>query len=821
MTPLYDHREIEPKWRAEWERSGLYRFDPDDPRPKFYLLTMLPYPSGDLHIGHWYAYTPVDAYARFLRMNGYNAFVPFGFDAFGLPAENAAIQRGVHPREWTMRCIARMREQMRPMGASFAFDHGVVTCEPEYYKWDQWFFLKFYERGLAYRKRAPVDWCPGCHTTLAREQVVGEDRRCERCDTPVVRRELEQWFFRLTAYADELLEMEGLDWPERVLTMQRNWIGRSEGVRLRFPVEGGDEEIEVFTTRLDTVYGASFLVLAPEHPLVDRLTRPEARDAVADYRYTASRRSEVQRLSTERVQDGVFTGSFARNPFSGRRMPIWVGDYVLLGYGTGAIMGVPGHDGRDYAFARRYGLPIPVVVRPRDAAEAPDADAGPFSDDGVLIDSGPYSGLPSEEARRRMADEVERRGLGQRTVEYRVRDWLISRQRYWGCPIPIVYCDGCGTVPVPEEELPVLLPEDAEFLPTGESPLLRNEAFLRTSCPRCGGPARRETDTMDTFVDSSWYWYRYLDPHYDEGPFDPELARRWTPVDQYTGGVEHAVMHLLYSRFFTRVLRDLGLVDHSEPFPRLFNQGIILGADGRRMSKSRGNVVNPDDLVERYGADAVRGYLMFCRPWDEGGPWQPGGMEGVANFLQRVWRVLVEGSEERRSEGAARAAAAADRRELRRATHRLVRKVSEDMRAFRFNTAIAAMMEFVRQLGRMGEAGLRGTPEWSEAADAFCRVLAPVCPHIAEEIWHRLGHGESVHLQPWPEWDPELTADEAVVVAVQVNGRVRERVRVPAGLDEAELVRVVAADERVRRLLSGRTPRRAVGVRDRLVNFVV
>ncbi|MBE3589895.1 MAG: leucine--tRNA ligase [Firmicutes bacterium] len=824
--PGYSFRAIEKKWQAHWEETGLYKWDPDSPKPRFYLLTMFPYPSGDLHIGHWYVLSPTDAYARFKRMQGYNVFFPIGFDAFGLPAENAAIKRGVHPHAWTYRNIENMRRQMRSMGASFAWEHEVVTCDPEYYRWNQWFFLQFYKRGLAYKKFAPVDWCPTCNTTLAREQVVGENRVCERCDTPVIKKELDQWFFKITAYADELLDFSGLEWPERVLAMQRNWIGRSEGVQFRFQVDGREDTFEVFTTRIDTIYGVSFVVLAPEHPLVERITAPERRAEVEAYRHKAARQSEVERLSTEKVRDGVFTGAYAVHPLTGERLPIWIADYVLVTYGTGAIMGVPGHDERDFDFARRYRLPIRVVVAP-PGWQGGELDAA-YVDEGTLVNSGPFSGLPSDVARERLADEIERRGIGRRAVQYRMRDWLISRQRYWGTPIPIVYCDRCGTVPVPEDQLPVLLPEDAEFLPTGESPLKHHEGFLHTTCPQCGGPAQRETDTMDTFVDSSWYWYRYLDPHKDDAPFDVERARRWTPVDQYTGGVEHAVMHLLYSRFFTRVLRDMGLVDHAEPFPRLFNQGIVLGPDGHRMSKSRGNVIDPDDLVEHYGADVVRGYLMFMRPWDQGGPWQPGGIDGVANFLNRVWRVAVD---EEPAEGDVPVAAAAEaevlgaapfgERELRKLTHRTIKKVTEDLAEFHFNTAIAAMMEFSRELARARRTALGRTPAWREAVEALTLLLAPICPHITEEIWHRLGHEDSVHVQPWPKYDPALIVDDTVEIVVQLNGRVRERLEVPAGLDREALLRTVQADPRVQALLSGKTVRKAVAVPGRLVNFVV
>ncbi len=668
MSERYDPKAIEAKWQARWEADGLYRTTRDPSRPKFYFLTMYPYPSGDLHIGHWYAMTPSDAKARFLRMRGYNVLFPIGFDAFGLPAENAAIQHGIHPYKWTMANIERMRKQLRSMGAMFDWSREVVTCHPEYYKWNQWFFLKFYEAGLAYRALAAVDWCPHCNTTLAREQVVGADRRCERCDTPVIKKDLEQWFLRITKYAEELLDFSKMEWPERVQTLQRNWIGRSEGTEIVYTSEQGDP-ITVFTTRPDTLFGATFLVLAPEHPLVEKLTTPEHRAEVAAYVHRARRQSEIERLAEDREKTGVFIGAYARHPLTNARIPIFIGDYVLLTYGTGAIHAVPAHDSRDFLFAKKYRLPAPVVVAPPDWDGKPLEEA--YIGEGVLVNSGPFDGLPSEEARRRITEALERAGRGRRAVTYRLRDWLISRQRYWGTPIPIVYCPGCGTVPVPYQDLPVLLPEDAEFAPTGESPLLRDERFRNTTCPRCGGPAQRETDTMDTFVDSSWYQYRYLSPHDPDRPFDPEEARYWLPVDQYTGGIEHAVMHLLYTRFFTKAMRDLGLVDFDEPMIRLFNQGIILGPDGNRMSKSRGNVVNPDDYVGTMGADTVRAYLMFIGPWDGGGPWNPQGIEGVHRFLHRVWHLVLDPAPAGRPSPGPEAAL-----EVRRTIHRTLKRVT-------------------------------------------------------------------------------------------------------------------------------------------------
>jgi leucyl-tRNA synthetase len=825
----YDPVQIEAKWRRRWDAAreaeeaalrarGIdpgHRL-PDPARPKHYALTMFPYPSGDLHIGHWYAMVPADAHARLYRMRGYDVIFPMGFDAFGLPAENAAIRHGVHPRRWTMDNIERMRRQLRTMGAAFDWAREIVTCEPRYYRWNQWLFLRFYERGLAYKKLAPVDFCPNCNTTLAREQVVGPERLCERCDTPVYRKDLEQWFFRITAYAEELLRFDGLAWPERVIQMQRNWIGRSEGVQFSFAVAGRpDLRFEVFTTRIDTIYGVSFCVLAPEHPLVPEITAPDRRAEVEAYQRQAARASEIERLSTERERTGVFTGAYAVHPLTGEPIPIWIADYVLVTYGTGAIMAVPAHDERDFDFARRYGLPIPVVVAP------PGWDGGPlqaaYTEPGTLVRSGPYDGLPSEQAKERIADDFEARGLGRRQVHYRLRDWLISRQRYWGTPIPIVYCDRCGTVPVPDRDLPVLLPEDAAFLPTGESPLRYHEGFRRTRCPRCGGPAERETDTMDTFVDSSWYQYRYLSPHDDERPFDPEAAKAWLPVDVYTGGVEHATMHLLYVRFFTKAMRDLGLTTLDEPMPRLFNQGVILGANSEKMSKSRGNVVNPDDLTARYGADAVRVYLMFLGPWEAGGPWNPQGIEGAARFLQRVYRLAVWAAEAPEGEGDGPAEAA-----LRRALHRTVRAVGQDLERFAFNTAIAQLMTLCNQAhAYREERGPRADGRClREVARTLTLLLAPLAPHLAEECWEILGGEGSVHAQAWPAYDPELAKEETFTLVVQVNGRVRDRLEVEVGAGEDELRRLALASPKVQAALGGREPARVVVVPGRLVNVV-
>ncbi|HSP54431.1 MAG TPA: leucine--tRNA ligase, partial [Dehalococcoidia bacterium] len=628
MVEKYSPNTIEEKWHKKWEADGLYQVDLDDGGAHFYFLTMLPYTSGDLHVGHWYPMAPSDAAARYQRMRGKRVFFPIGFDAFGLPAENAAIKRGIHPRKWTYDNIERMRRQLKAMGAMFDWSHEAITADPEYYRWNQWFFVKMFEKGLAYRKKAPANWCPTDQTVLANEQVL-PDGTCERCHTPVIQKDLEQWFFRIRNYAEELLDFSHMEWPEQVVTMQRNWIGRSEGLEVDFglDVPGVEEKaLRVFTTRPDTIFGVTSMVLAPEHPRVARITTPDRRAEVEAYVEQARHQTEIERLSTEREKTGVFTGAFCRNLLSGADVPIWIADYALLWYGTGAVMGVPAHDQRDFEFAKKFGLECPVVIAPPDWNGTPLEEA--YVAPGTMVNSGRFDGLPSEEGKNAVSDYVEQQGWGKRTTTYRIRDWLISRQRYWGTPIPMVHCPTDGQVAVAEADLPVVLPEDAEFKPTGESPLARHEAFLNTTCPKCGGPARRETDTMDTFMDSNWYFMRYLSPDYEDGPFRPDRARAWTPVDQYTGGAEHAVMHLLYARFFWKVMRDMGLVEGHEPFKRLFNQGQILGPDGQRMSKSRGNVVAPDEQIAKYGADTFRCYLMFIGPWDEGGPFRLDGISG-------------------------------------------------------------------------------------------------------------------------------------------------------------------------------------------------
>ena len=838
----YEPTTIEPRWQERWEQAGLYKTDLTDPsRPTYYLLTMYPYPSGDLHIGHWYIKTPTDARARFLRMNGHNVFFPIGFDAFGLPAENAAIKQKIHPAQWTMKNIGNMRRQLRSMGATFDWDSEVVTCTPEYYRWNQWIFLRFLRSGLAYRRMAAVDWCPKDQVVLAREQVEGVDRVCWRCGTQVIKRDLEQWFFRITKYADELLDFTGIDWPEPVRLMQTNWIGRSEGAEVVFRTapaahHAGGEELKVFTTRPDTLYGATFMVLAPEHPLVETLTSPERKAEVEAYLTATRRRSEIERLSTDREKTGVAIGAEAVNPVNGQRIPIWIADYVLSGYGTGAIMAVPGHDDRDFAFAQRFGLPIVRVIAGPDTADDAPLPVAYVSKSPAdrLVNSGPHTGKPAPEGFAAIVSALAERGEGEGSVTYRIRDWLVSRQRAWGTPIPVVYCEAspsCGIVPVPEDQLPVLLPEDFEYRPEGGNPLETTESFLRTTCPTCGGRGRRETDTMDTFVDSSWYWWRYLAPHKQDGPIDTTIESRWAPVDQYTGGAEHAVMHLLYSRFFCKALADLGVVKEREPFTRLFNQGQILGADGERMSKSRGNVQDPDELVSRYGADAVRLFLMFMGPWDQGGPWNPSGIEGVHRFLRRAWTVSIDptGQEPgdanagRLPEGQDLAAA---EKALRQAAHRTLAGVTEDHEGFRWNTIVAKLMELTNTLMRYRGTGAAGTAGWDEASRLLLLMLAPVAPHIADELWSRrlTAAGEtwrSIHAEAWPAVDAaQLIADE-IEVPVQVNGKLRDLVTMAPGLSQPEIEAIVLAQPKVQANLEGKQVVKVIHVGGRLVNIVV
>jgi leucyl-tRNA synthetase len=852
----YKPQELDKKWQARWTESRAFEVEIDSSRPKFYCLEMFAYPSGHAHVGHVRNYIIGDICARMKRMRGYNVLHPFGWDAFGLPAENAAIKTGTHPETSTFANINHMKGQLQRLGISYAWDREIATCAPEYYKFNQWIFLKMFERGLAYRKRSTVNWCPVDNTVLANEQVV--EGACWRCGTVVEQRSLEQWFFKITAYADELLA--GLDslteWPEKVVVMQRNWIGRSEGARLKFPVvarpfqgrEGGAESpalhIEIFTTRIDTIYGATFVLLAPEHGMVDRFAAessdPKAfRDRVAKFRAL----DREARLTGEIEKEGFDTGRKARNPFTGEDVPIWIANFVLAEYGTGAIMAVPAHDERDFAFARKYQLPIRIVVRsaetPATAADLTDAT----TNYGRLVDSGEYSGSEAPGVITRMIADAETRGIGTGEVQYRLKDWGISRQRYWGTPIPVVYCEKDGTVGVPYEQLPVELPKVAQFTGRGDSPLAQIPEFVNTTCPKCGGPARRETDTMDTFVDSSWYFLRFADPTNRSLPFSKEAAAYWMPVDFYSGGVEHAILHLLYSRFFTRILRDVGLVTFAEPFKRLLTQGMVL-KDGHVMSKSKGNVVDPDTMLQKYGADALRLYVMFVAPPEKEVEWSDAGLEGSFRFLVRVWRLVDHWAPLLRAEGSGLRAQGAEltegERTVRRKTHETIRRATVDIEErMHLNTAVSSLMELVNELYAFSETTPHGQPSKAaaaapaagvrpqsiavvrEALDALVVMVSPFAPHMGEELWDMLGHADGLTRASWPSFDAEVARASEVVVPVQINGKVRARVTVPAELPDAELQDLVLADAVVRSHIAGKTIRKIVVAKGPLVSIVV
>ena len=804
----YDVASIEAKWQDFWEQDKTFYTSEDSERPKYYNLQMYPYPSGDLHMGHLRNYTYVDLLTRYRKMQGYNVLSPMGWDSFGLPAENAAIATGVHPREYTERQITRMKSQLRRLGAVYDWSRELACHTPEYYRWDQWLFLKLYEQGLAYKSRSAVNWCERDQTVLANEQVV--NGACERCDFPVVRRDLEQWHFRITAYADRLLEdLEGLEWPERVKVMQHNWIGRSEGCDFTIEVEGGEGGFEVYTTRPDTIYGMTFAVLAPEHPLVEKLVAdgPYEKEITA-YVKRVSAASELERLATGE-KSGIFIGRYCINPANGKRVPLYIADYVLMGYGTGAIMGVPGEDQRDWDFAAERGLEIIRTVQPPDGWEG-DAYTG----DGISINSDFLNGLEMEAAKERIIAWLEEKGIGRRAVKYRLHDWLVSRQRYWGCPIPMVNCESCGLVAVPEEDLPVIHPDVEEYRPRGQSPLALATDWVEVECPRCGGPGRRETDTMDTFVDSSWYFLRYCDAHNAERIFDGEKVRYWMAVDQYIGGVEHAVLHLLYARFITKVLYDLGMCPANEPFTRLFTQGMLV-KDGAKMSKSRGNVVTPEPYYERYGADAVRLYELFIGPPTDDAVWIDGGVEGTSRFLDRVWRM-----------GMGEIGSVSDREEDRRdreilgVAHRALRKVTSDIDRFHFNTVVSTLMAMINEVIAYLRGGGR-TETFHDVYRLLLLMLAPLAPHVSHELWDRLGFQGILATQEWPAWDEEVAREDKVVMVLQVNGKVRDRVEVPIDIDEAAAEQYAFRSQRIQRWMEGGRVVRVVARPPRVVNVVV
>ncbi len=809
----YDASEIEPKWVERWEAEGLYRAseDPADPRPRFYALDMFPYPSGDLHMGHAEAFSGGDAVARFQAMRGHNVLHPIGWDGFGLPAENAAIKRGIHPKEWTYQNIEQQARSFRRMGMSFDWTRRLHTCDPEYYRWTQWLFLKLFERGLAYRKTAPANWCPKDATVLANEQVI--NGACERCGTPVVRKDLTQWFFKITDYAQRLLDDvdELVEWPDRVITMQRNWIGRSEGAEVSFEIAETGDRVPVFTTRPDTLWGVTFFVFALEHPLVMKLA--EAGGTAEETRAMLDRLQATPLTSREQAEsrEGVALGVHAVNPVNGEKVPVFVAPYVLMEYGTGAVMGVPAHDQRDFEFARAHDLPIRLVVQPEGEERHPDAMTEAHDHEGVMVNSGPFDGVRSPESIAQVIEWLEREGKGGSAVSYRLRDWLISRQRYWGAPIPIVHCPEHGEVAVPEDQLPVILPDDVDFRPGGESPLARHAAFVNATCPTCGQPARRDTDTMDTFVDSSWYYYRYCSPRDQEHAFRPEQVERWMPVGQYTGGVEHAILHLLYSRFFTKVLFDLGLVSFTEPFPRLMNQGQVIYG-GASMSKSKGNIIEPMPVVERWGADTMRLQMLFAGPFEDDIDWKliagdPDRRPGVTSWLGRVFAATQEAATEDAEEPEG----------LRRLTHRTLRSVTEDMERFRYNVAISRLQVLSNEMRSVLDAGGGAR----EAGTMLALMLAPLAPFAAEELWREvLGNPASVHVAAWPAFDEDLAREERVTLVVQVDGKVRDRIEVPAEASEEDCRTLAVASEKARRAIGDREVRHVIVRAPRLVNLV-
>jgi leucyl-tRNA synthetase len=828
----YPHKEIEKKWQKRWTDEGLMRLDTASKRPKYYCLMMYPYPSGELHVGHGRNYIIGDALARFKLMEGYEVLAPMGWDAFGLPAENAAIERDIHPAQWTRDNIAKMKEQFYDWGVVYDWTREVASCDPVYYKWTQWLFLQMFKAGLAYRKAASVNWCPSCKTVLANEQVV--EGACERCGATVEERYLEQWFFRITRFADQLLDdLDSLeDWPERVVAMQRNWIDRSTGVETRFEVKGSNRSLEVFTTRPDTIYGATFMVISPEHPLVAELAANSPRHEEID---EAVKRFVAEKLSgkgrTEPSKDGVFMDAYCVNPATGEDIPIYVAPYVLMEYGTGAIMAVPAHDQRDFEFARRYDLEIREVIRPEDGASTlPDAA---YTGEGVMVNSGTLDGTPSAEGFDRVADDFERRGIGRRKVNYRLRDWLVSRQRYWGTPIPIIHCAKCGPVAVPDGDLPVLLPDVVDFKPQGDgkSPLATNEEFKNVACPDCGGDAERDTDTMDTFVDSSWYFLRYFSPNDEQRAFDRELVDKWMPVDQYIGGVEHAILHLMYARYFVKFLHSQGLLSFNEPFARLFTQGMIC-KDGVKMSKSKGNTVSPEALIERMGADTMRLYILFSGPPERDAEWNDESVEGCYRFLNRVYRQFEfynEVIKQQDTELIEYSALNDAERKLYRKVHWTIDKVVSDINDnFHFNTAISAAMEltndlyaFVDQLGgRPVEPGSRAAGVLRFTFDSLVRVLAPMTPHLCEELWERMGHRRSVFETPMPKADPEYVTEETYDLVIQINSKIRAREAVPFGTDNDELEKIALDNDRVRELLGEKKPRKIIVIPNKLVNIV-
>ncbi|MFZ5827086.1 MAG: leucine--tRNA ligase [Bacillota bacterium] len=855
----FDYREAEPRWQKKWEQDSIYKVERDPNKPKYYALAMFPYPSGKLHMGHVRNYSIVDVIARFRRMKGYNVLHPMGYDSFGMPAENAAIQKGVSPAVWTKSNIAEMTEQLQQLGYSYDWDRAVFTYREDYYKWTQWLFLQFFKHNLAYKKTAPVNWCPSCQTVLANEQVV--DGKCWRCDSEVTKNNLSQWFFKITQYADELLEDLSLlekGWPERVRIMQENWIGRSEGARAEFTLEATGDKIPVFTTRPDTIYGVTFMVVAPEHPIVEKLCTSGLLDAakVAEVRAFQEKMkslNEIARTSTEAEKEGLYLGVDVTNPFNGEKVQLWIANYVLMDYGTGAVMGVPAHDQRDFEFAKKYDMPIKVVIQNAEGTLKAEEMTEAYVEPGPMVNSGPFDGTPNLEGIGKVAAYAQEKGFGEKTITYRLRDWLISRQRAWGAPIPIVYCEKCGTVPVPESELPVRIPDDLNFSGEGGSPLARHQGFVNATCPSCGGNARRETDTMDTFVCSSWYFLRFTDANNSEKAWNPEDVNYWMPVDQYVGGIEHAVLHLLYSRFFTKALRDMGHLKVDEPFAALLTQGMVL-KDGSKMSKSKGNTVSPEEMIAKYGADSCRLFIMFAAPPERDLDWSDAGIEGAYRFVNRFYRMVISAlpayqharsllpvspgnlagfmgalTEQEIAEGLAKAVPnlTPEDKALRRMIHSTVKRITNDLHdRFAFNTAISGLMEMTNAIYAYREK--LDAEDWNlrtlvlaEAIQKAILIIAPFCPHLADELWSKLGYQESIHLYAWPEYDEDVARAETVEIVLQINGKVRDRLDVPAGITAAEMEQIALASDKVKALIDGKQVVKVIPVPGKLVNIVV
>ena len=817
----YPFHEIEPKWQKFWEQHGLHQTDLGEAAKKLYTLVMFPYPSGEkMHIGQWYNYGPTDTWARLKKMQGYNVFYPIGYDAFGLPAENFAIKHKVHPAISTKKNIDYFRSQFKQIGSMIDWNSEFATSDPEYYKWTQWIFLKLFEKGLAYRKKAPVNWCPNCNTVLANEQV--KEGRCERCETEVTKKDLTQWFFKITAYADRLLAgHDKIDWPAKTITMQKNWIGRSEGTEVIFTEVRTGERLPVFTTRADTLFGVTYMVLAPEHHLVDTITTEEYRKRVEDYREQARKASEIDRLAITREKTGVFTGAFCVNPINGEKVPIWTADYVLVTYGTGAVMAVPGHDQRDWEFAAKFKLPIKPVIAPVGQSDI-DLSERAYEDYGVMINSAEFTGLSSQEGIASITEKLAATDSGKATVNYRIRDWLISRQRYWGAPIPIIFCPKCGEVAVPEDQLPVLLPEIDDFSPTesGESPLARVESFVNVACPHCGTPAKRSTETMDTFVDSAWYFLRYPNPRYEEGPFDPEMTRRWLPVDFYVGGSEHSVTHLIYARFITMCLHDMGYLEFDEPFVKLRHQGIIT-SKGAKISKSKGNIINPDTFIEKFGSDTFRIYLMFMGSYADGGDWDDSGITGVARFLGRAYRLLMKYADQRIVARDITYNAISNKdAELKYHLNHTIKKVGLDIESLDYNTAVAAMMELLNLLYKKSEAG-QESGLFYYALNQYNLLLAPLAPHLAEELWAALKTDQSIFQHSWPKYDPTALKTRTITMVAQINGKLRGSFEVPTEIGKDEFLKLIKQDDKVSRYLEGKEIVKEVFIPGRLANIVV